>query len=168
MKSLRSNKRILPIRYIVLRQALRETRFGQFTLVFLVAFFACSVIAWLTGDSGETFFDGIWFSFQVVSTIGFGDVLTNSVGARIIAIILNIISIFYLAIITGVVVNFFNQSIRAQQRNTLENYIARLEYLKGKVPSQSSERIGEIIEKLHRLEGMTKEELDELSEELFE
>lgn len=168
MKSLRSNKRTLPTHHIVLKQVLRETRFGQFTLAFLVAFFACSVVVWLTGDSGETFFEGIWFSFQVVSTIGFGDVVTTHIVARIIAMILSVISIFYLAIITGVVVSFFNQSIRARQRNTLENYITRLEYLKGKVPSQSSERIGEIIEKLQRLEGMTKEELDELSEELSE
>lgn len=168
MTLLHNRRRRLPTHFFVLKQVLRETRFGQFTLAFLVAFFVCSIAVWLTGDSGETFFDGIWFSFQVVSTIGFGDVVTYHIVARIIAMILSIISIFYLAIITGVVVSFFNQSIRARQRNTLENYITRLEYLKGKVPSQSSERIGEIIEKLQRLEGMTKEELDELSEELSE
>lgn len=154
--------------HVLLRQVLRDTRFAQFTLVFFLAFFLCSLVLWLTGDSGETFFDGIWFSFQVVSTIGFGDVVTTHILARIIAMILSVISIFYLAIITGVVVNFFNQAIRIRQQNSIENYALRLEYLKGRVPENTSKRIAQIIEKLHRLEAMSREELDELSDELVE
>lgn len=157
-----------PSRRIVLGSVLRETRFGQFTLAFLCAFLVCSVVIWLTGDKGETFFDGIWFSFQVVSTIGFGDITTTHFVARIIAMILSVISIFYLAILTGVVVSYFNQAIRIKQKNTLANYVSRLEHLKGQVPFDSRENIDSIIEKLRHLEDLSSEELNELAEQIKE
>lgn len=161
-------KRLMRADRIVLRQVLSETRFGQFTLAFLGVFLTCSVIIWLTGENGETFFDGIWFSFQVVSTIGFGDITTTHVVARIVAMVLSVISIFYIAILTGVIVNFFNHAIKMQQENTLASYAVRLESLKENVPDASAEKITEIIDKLTHLEDLSQEELDELRYEIMQ
>ncbi len=52
----------------------RQAGFGPITCLFVVVFLLCSLAVWLADPVANTFGDGMWFSFQAVSTIGFGDV----------------------------------------------------------------------------------------------
>ena len=61
----------------------RQAGFGPITCLFVVVFLLCSLAVWLADPVANTFGDGMWFSFQAVSTIGFGDVTAaGPVGAH--------------------------------------------------------------------------------------
>lgn len=86
------------INFRMLVDVLRHSGFGPITCVFAAAFLICSTAVWLADPQTLTFGDGAWFSFEVVSTIGFGDVSAAGPVARVAAVVLSVLSIFYIAL----------------------------------------------------------------------
>lgn len=143
-------------RHPVLRNArmlgniLRHTGFAHITAIFGVLFLFCSLMVWLADPGCLTFGDGMWFSFEAVSTIGFGDIEAAGPIARAATVVLSIFSIFYIALITGVVVNYCSNLIKARQKDTLANFIDSLEHLEEKSPEELAElsaRVREYVAK---------------------
>ncbi len=56
----------------------------------------------------SNFWDGLWYSFAVITTIGFGDFAAETIVGRILTVILGLYGIVIVAIITSVIVNFYN------------------------------------------------------------
>lgn len=71
----------------------------------------------------------LWFSFETVSTIGFGDIPAETPVARAITVVLSVISIFYIAMLTGVAVNYCNTLIKMRQKDTMARFMDDLEHL---------------------------------------
>jgi len=67
----------------------------------------------------ETVQDGIWLAFIMLSTIGFGDIVPKSLGARMLAIIWMFISIGLMAIIYAIMTSNFG-SMNLQMLGDLE------------------------------------------------
>ena len=110
----------------------------------------CSLRVWLADPGCLTFGDGMWFSFEAVSTIGFGDIEAAGPIARAATVVLSIFSIFYIALITGVVVNYCSNLIKARQKDTVANFIDSLEHLEEKSPEELAElsaRVREYVAK---------------------
>lgn len=99
-----------------LADVLRQDGFARITGLFLIFYLLCSTAVWLSEPTTLTFGDGLWFSFETVSTIGFGDIPAETPVARAITVILSVISIFYIAMLTGVAVNYCNTLIKIRQR----------------------------------------------------
>lgn len=57
-----------------------------------------------------TFGDGFWYTFSVVTTIGFGDIVVVTVVGRILSVILGLYGLFIIAIITSIVVNYYQSN----------------------------------------------------------
>ena len=114
------------INFRMLVDVLRHSGFGPITCVFAAAFLICSTAVWLADPQTLTFGDGAWFSFEVVSTIGFGDVSATGPVARVAAVVLSVLSIFYIALLTGVVVSYCTTALKALQEGTLANFAANL------------------------------------------
>ncbi len=55
----------------------------------------------------NTYGDGLWYTFAVVTTIGFGDIAVTSFIGRVLSVILGLYGIINLAVITSVVVNYY-------------------------------------------------------------
>lgn len=91
-----------------------------------------------------TFGAGIWYSFSVITTTGFGDYVAVTTLGRILTIILGIISIFVVALIPGIVVSYFIE-FKKIKRN--QNKI-------------------EILDKLENLDKLSKSELKTISENI--
>jgi len=108
---------------------------------FLVFFLISAIIIWLVDPNLESFFDAVWFSFAVVTTIGFGDIVVTSPAARITAIVLALYGILVIAIITGVIVYYISEILK----------------FKG------TKRASELLFNLHRLDILSQEEFEELS-----
>lgn len=113
-----------------------QAGFGPITCVFLAVFMLCSVVVWLADPATNTLGDGMWFSFQAVSTIGFGDITAAGPAARIVTVALSIVSIFYIALITGVVVSYCNAMLKARQEGTLAHFMENLERLDDMTPEE--------------------------------
>lgn len=119
-----------------LANVIRHSGLGPLTVAFLVLFAACAIVVWACDPATHTLGDGLWFCFQVVTTIGFGDVTAGRGVARVVTVLLSVFSVFYVALITGVVVNCVSESLRARQEGTLANFVHRLEHLEEMSPEE--------------------------------
>ncbi|MDO5335324.1 MAG: potassium channel family protein [Coriobacteriia bacterium] len=120
-------------------KVLRAAGAGPMTCLFVIVFILCSIAVWLSDPVANSLTDGMWFSFQAVSTIGFGDVVAGGPIARIVTVILSIVSIFYIALITGVVVSYCTESLKRRQRDSFEAAFDKLEHLEELSPEELTE-----------------------------
>lgn len=90
----------------------------------------------------NSYSDALWYSFTVVTTIGFGDfVVITSIG-RILTLILSLYGIIIVALIPAIIVSYFMEFRKKNVNESVEIY----------------------LEKLENLDKLSKEELKELSE----
>ena len=64
----------------------------------------------MTEPDIHNFGDGLWYSFSVITTIGFGDKVVVDPVSRILSVILGIYGILVVAVITSIIVNFYNET----------------------------------------------------------
>ena len=60
-------------------------------------------------ESMTEYSDALWYCFAIVTTIGFGDITATSGVGRILSVILGIYGIIVVALITSIIVNFYNE-----------------------------------------------------------
>ena len=118
---------------------LRQAKLGHITVVFLVIFALCALVVALAYPGVGNYGDALWLCFQTVTTVGFGDVPTNSPVVRIAMVALSIVSIFYLAIITGVVVAYCVELTKQQPEEGVDDLLGSLEHLDEKTPEELRE-----------------------------
>ena len=87
-------------------------------LTFMIAFsFALPIFE----ENITNFWDALWYCFTVITTIGFGDFAATSPVGRILTVILGIYGIVVVAILTSVIVNFYNEvSAKEKARDIIE------------------------------------------------
>lgn len=120
----------------ILADIVRDTGLARITCVFVVLFLVCSTIVWLADREHLTLGDGMWFSYEAVSTIGFGDISADGPVARITTVVLSVFSIFYIALLTGVVVSYCTTLAKARQNDELATFMEDLEHLEDKTPTE--------------------------------
>ena len=118
---------------------IRQAGLGHITLVFFAIFCLCALGVMLGSSSVETYGDALWLCFQTVTTIGFGDLPTTGALCRVSLVFLSVVSIFYLAVITGVVVAYCNQLIERQGHESMARITDELEHLDELSPQQLRE-----------------------------
>ncbi len=108
---------------------LKRTRADRLLISYLLFIFADALFIWLVDPGIVTYGEALWYCYAVLSTAGFGDIVATVPLAKLASVLLTIYSLFALAIITGVIVNYFSQVIQAQQKDTLVHFIDKLEQL---------------------------------------
>lgn len=108
-----SNLKLKVLFKIILRTFALEVILGLLTMI--VAF---SLIFLLYEPAINSFADGLWYSFAVVTTIGFGDITAVTPFGRVLTVILGLYGIVVVAVITSIIVNFYNET--AGKRDTQE------------------------------------------------
>ena len=73
-----------------------------------------------TGATIQNFPDALWYCFAVVTTIGFGDKVAITPIGRILTVILGIYGLVVVAVITSIIVNFYNATVGKQDQKELE------------------------------------------------
>ena len=89
---------------IIRRTYVLEVLYGL--VVLMVSF---SFILYIFEGIFPTYGDALWYCFAVITTIGFGDFVAVSLLGRILTVILGIYGIIVVALITSVIVNFYNE-----------------------------------------------------------
>lgn len=87
-----------------------EILFGLLTMIVCFSLILPSVEGHVEGSAIKTFPDALWYCFAVVTTIGFGDMVAQSVIGRILTVILGIYGLITVAVITSIIVNFYNET----------------------------------------------------------
>jgi Ion channel len=71
-----------------------------------------------TVDQGDfkTYWDGIWWSVVTVTTVGYGDLYPHTVVGRLIAMLLMLCGIGFIAVLTASIASIFVKTERQEER----------------------------------------------------
>lgn len=127
----------------VLKAILVRTRAADMLLGYLLFVMAAALVIVLAEPDIHTYRDALWYCYAVISTAGFGDVIVTTWIGKVTSAVLTAYSVFVIAIVTGVVVNFYNQILHLQQEETLAAFLDRMEHL----PEMTEEELREMSKK---------------------
>ena len=103
-----------------------------------------ALVIWVCEPEINTYQEALWYCFTVVSTIGFGDVVVHTSISRSLSVVLSLYAVVTLAIFTGVIVNYYTQLVELRQQESL----------------------AVIMDKLERLPELSRQELEQLSDQI--
>lgn len=103
-------------------------------LVFLLA--NCAVFRIAEPDTFASYGDAVWYCFQIITTIGFGDVVPSTALVRALSIIVGLSALFVVALLTGVTVSFFNEKMRLRRNESFLEFDHGMEHLTELTPDQ--------------------------------
>lgn len=126
---------------------LKRTKASQILFGFIIFIFAIATLIQCVEPDITRYSDALWYCYAVISTAGFGDIITVTFIGKICSVLLTVYAIFVVAIVTGVVVNFYNQLVEMQQKETLMLFMDKLERL----PELSKEELQTISQKVKEL-----------------
>ena len=113
---------------------------------FVVFLLIVSAALCLVEPTIMTYGDAIWYSFSVVTTIGFGDYAAATLIGRTLTMILGLDGLIVVALIPGVLVGYYLDFVQKKADDT----------------------IGVFLEKLERLDELSKDELRQISKKVKE
>ena len=131
----------------VLGIILKRTKADRILSGFLIFLFAAALIIQIVEPDINRYVDALWYCYAVLSTAGFGDVVAVTFIGKVCSVLLTIYSMFVLAIVTGVVVNFYSQVVETHSKETLTPLMNQLEHL----PELSKEELEAISQKIKKL-----------------
>lgn len=107
------------IEFKTIRKIIQKTYAAEITFGLVALIIAFSFIFYVTESGFNNYFDGVWYCFTLVTTIGFGDLVTTSVVGRILSIILGVYGVIYVALLTSIIVNIYNET--KDKRNSTDD-----------------------------------------------
>jgi voltage-gated potassium channel len=114
------------IERLTLFRAVRMVVVVALTLAFLAA-----MLEWWVDPAIGGFRDSLWWAVVTVTTVGYGDIVPESTGGRIVAGVLMLAGVSAIPITTSLVVSVFVSRFQAQQRErdreAREELMARLD-----------------------------------------
>ena len=120
------------------------------TAVFVALFLVCAFLVTMFEPGVDGFGNSLWFLFQVVTTIGLGDYTATSTVGRLVAVVLSVSLAFFLALITGAVVSYCSERMRARRDESVAYFIDQLEHL----PELSHDELVELSKQVKRFDRM--------------
>lgn len=128
----------------MLHRLLKQTGTYKIWIGFVVFVLICSVVVWIAEPGIKSLGDGFWYCYAVVTTIGFGDIIAVTMPIRILSVFLSIYAALVIAVVTGVVISFYNQIIELRRTESIAAFADRLEHL----PELSKEELKEMSAKV--------------------
>jgi len=99
------------IRLDILKRIFIKSMASEVFLGLMILIVSFSMVFDAIGEPAiESFGDGLWYCFALVTTIGFGDITAVTVAGRILSVILGIYGIIVVALITSIIINFYNET----------------------------------------------------------
>ena len=130
-----------------LRIVLKQTHFFETLAIYFLVFFAFAFVIYRHEAVFQTYVSALWYCFELVTTIGFGELVAVTKVGKLLSILLSVYSIGMIAIITSTVVTYHQIKIKSQEDNTLVLFMDKLERL----PELEKEELEEISEKIKKL-----------------
>ena len=93
-----------------LRKIVRKTYAAEILFGMLLLIIAFSIILPQLETGISSFGDALWYCFAIVTTIGFGDFTAVTLPGRAISVVLGLYGIIVVALITSIIVNFYNET----------------------------------------------------------
>lgn len=127
----------------ILAAVLRKTKADKIILGFVLFLFLCAFIIMLVEPDINKYGDALWYCYAVFSTIGFGDIVATAFVTKVLSVLITVYALFAVAVVTGVVVSFYNGCVEQQYKDSKAAFIDKLQRL----PELSREELEEISRK---------------------
>lgn len=128
----------------ILKGILKRTYTDHILIAYVIFVFLDAMFIFIVEPGITNYGDALWFCYAVLSTAGFGDIVAVTLLGKLASVLLTVYSLVVIAIITGVIVNYYMQIIQIRQKESL----------------------AAVLNDLERLEEMSKEDLAELSQRI--
>ena len=107
---------------------------------YIILMVICSFILMCIEPQIDNIFDAMWYCFVSFTTIGFGDIVAITFLGRVITVIISLYGIIIVAIITGVLINYYQEVNKLKLNDSIEKFLYKLE----KLPELSKKELTEI------------------------
>lgn len=124
----------------ILHGVLKKTKADKIILGFVAFLLVSAFIILLVEPDITRYADALWYCYAVFSTIGFGDIVATTFVSKVLSVLITIYALFAIAVVTGVVVSFYNGVVEAQFKESKEVFLDKLQRL----PELSKEELEEI------------------------
>ena len=108
---------------------IRRSGAGGILAGFLGLYLACALVTLVVEPDVTTIVDALWFMWAVSTTVGLGDLTAVTIVGRTASMICSVAAIVTTAIITAVVVDYFNESRQNQMDESVSLFLDKLEHL---------------------------------------
>ncbi|AKP72640.1 K+ channel [Piscirickettsia salmonis] len=139
---------ILPQLYYC-HQLLSRNKFGATLLVFLIVTVLSGILEAYIDPQVNSVIAGIWWAFQTVTTVGYGDIVPSSVIGKFFSVGLMLIGIGLFSLVSSNLTAYFIDRGQAQKRNKPEKKLRK--------------QLAEINQRLVSLEKMSNEIITKLN-----
>ena len=126
---------------------LKQTHFFETLALYLLVFFGFAFVIYRHEAVFETYGSALWYCFELVTTIGFGELVAVTRIGKILSILLSVYSIGMIAIITSTVVTYHQVKLKTQENDTIALFMDKLERL----PELDQSELEEISERIRQL-----------------
>lgn len=126
---------------------LKRTHFFEVLGLYLLVFFAFAFVIYRHETVFTTYGSALWYCFELVTTIGFGELVAVTRIGKVLSIILSIYSIGMIAIITSTVVTYHQVKLKTQENDAFVLFMDKLE----KLPELDQEELKKISETIKQL-----------------
>ncbi|CEA08476.1 pH-gated potassium channel KcsA [Arthrobacter saudimassiliensis] len=110
---------------------------ASYVFIGFVAVLAGAAVVLPRVESGiPTLGDALWYLFVSFTTIGFGDLVAVTFAGRLITVVVSLYGIVVVALLTGVLVSFYNELLKVRARSSLAEFVDELEHLTELSPEQ--------------------------------
>ncbi|MDO4807344.1 MAG: potassium channel family protein [Coriobacteriales bacterium] len=113
----------------LLRIVLKRSGANKVVATFLVVYFVCAAVVLVMEPGINTYADALWFLWAVSLTVGLGDFTAITLVGRLASMVCSLCAVLTTAIITAVVVDYFNESRQRQFEGSLAEFLDKLEHL---------------------------------------
>ena len=131
----------------ILYLVLRRTHFFEVLGVYLLVFMAFAFVIYRHETVFTTYGSALWYCFELVTTIGFGELVAVTRIGKLLSILLSVYSIGMIAIITSTVVTYHQAKLKMQENEALILFMDKLKRL----PELDQEELKSISETIKQL-----------------
>ena len=135
-------------KFRLFRTVLKKTYADKLILIFIVFFLLDAFFIMLAEPAFCSYRDALWYCYSVFSTVGFGDIIAVTLIGRILTLALTILAILIIALVTGVIVAFYNDLVSMQYKAAKAEILDKLEHLE-ELPQEELREISRRIRMLH-------------------
>ena len=137
---------------------LEATYLDKIMAMFIIVIVGSTLLLYLFDPSIGSLYGALWFVFQTITTVGYGDIIPQSPIGKFVSLILLIVGVLMFSIFTASFAYLFNNKVFREENKEFNNQLNQLkDYLR-----KNQDSINEIKEKINR----DDEEMEKISKRL--
>lgn len=125
---------------------LKRTHAEKILYGFAGYFFLSALIIMVAEPEINKYGDAVWYSFSIITSIGFGDIVAVTTIGRGASIVLGLYGALVLAVIPGIVASYYMEVVKLKTNESTEKFLYQLEHL----DKLSKEELAELSNKIKK------------------